>query len=78
MSTPSALKFLLSFFRFVAREAPTLLPEVARLVRLWSAENGVPNDELEAALDPNVTADKVADADREVNALIDDLWPKKP
>lgn len=72
------LKLLLSFLRFVAREAPALAPEVAKLANQWATESGIPKEELEPALDPGVTDDKVGDADREVNQLIDELWPKKP
>jgi hypothetical protein len=70
------LKLLLSFLRFVASEAPTIAPEVARLVALWANKNGIPEQELLPALEVGETDEKVAAADREVNQLIADLWPK--
>jgi hypothetical protein len=76
MVLKQALQLLLSFLRFVAKEAPELAPEVAKLVTRWASLKNIPNEELQPALDPSVTDEHVADADREADALIDQLWPK--
>jgi hypothetical protein len=76
MGASDGLKLLLSFLRFVLTEAPKLAPEVIALAKKWTELKNIPAAELEAALDPNVTRERVAEADRAADELIDTLWPK--
>ena len=69
------LSMLLSFVTFVARTAPDLAPQIRDLLKSFGDVKGIPKKELLPALEDDLP-DKVAEADKEVDDLISDLYPK--
>ena len=71
-----ALSMLLSFPSFAARTAPHLVKEIRALAEAFGEHKGIPRDELLPALEDELS-DKVVEADKEVDSLIGDLYPKQ-
>lgn len=70
------MPLLVSFLKFLAEEAPALIPAVRDLVHSWSDKNGVDKTELLPALEGSVQKD-VAGIDAEIDAEIARDFPKK-
>jgi len=66
---------LLSFLRFLADEAPALIPAIRDLVHSWCDKTGVDKAELLPALEGSIR-DDVAKIDADIDAEIAREFPK--
>ncbi len=71
MSNP--LSMLLSFVSFAARNAPQIATEIRDLLKAFGSAKGIPETELQPALDDTLT-DRVTEADDEVDRMVGDLY----
>jgi len=67
------LSFVISLLRFVATEAPHLIPELRKLATSWAGKKGIPHAELLPALVDTLDS-RVASVDAAVDAQIAALW----